>query len=184
MENHKLVEKLQKETNINYKEASDALEKANGNLLDAMLYLEEKGKVKKPSVSVFYTNEYKENYKYREIIIKKDHENNYNNSKRRTNSGGVFEAVCKVIDICNNIFFEIKRENSILLRLPITVVIVLLMFVFWIVIPLFIVGLFFDMEFSLSGKREVTNKINNIFKLFSVNVKKVKEGLRKGFKND
>ena len=61
MEKYKLIDKLQNETNISYEEAKSALEKSNWDILDAMLYLEEKGRVKKPSVSIFYTNEYKEN---------------------------------------------------------------------------------------------------------------------------
>ena len=67
MESHKLVDKLKNETNISYEEAKIALEKSNWDILDAFVYLEEKGKVQKPSVSIFYTNEYKENYKYSEV---------------------------------------------------------------------------------------------------------------------
>ena len=88
--------------------------------------------------------------------------------------------VCKIIDTCNNVFFEIKRENKTFIRIPFTVIILLLLFAFWIVIPLAIIGLFFDIEFSLSGKRIETNKINNVFKDISANIKKVKDRLKKG----
>ena len=183
MENLKLVDKLKNKTNISYEEAKTVLEKSNWDILDAMLYLEEKGKVPKPSVSTFYTNEYKESYKYIEIINNKDQKNKYNNGKKGNNFEGFFEVVCKVIDTYNNIFFEIKRENIAFLKIPITVMILLLIFAFWIVIPLAIVGLFFDIEFSLSGNKVETSKINNIFKMISANIKKVKEELKKGFKN-
>lgn len=183
MENLKLVDKLKNKTNISYEEAKTALEKSNWDILDAVLYLEEKGKVSKPSISTFYTNEHKEGYKYIEVINNKDQKNNYNNRKNSNNFEGFFEVICKVIDTCNNIFFEIKRENIAFLKIPITVMILLLIFTFWIVIPLAVVGLFFDMEFSLLGnKAEVTN-INNVLKAISVNIKKVKEELKKGFKN-
>lgn len=183
MDTYKLVEKLKNETNISYEEAKSALEKVNWDILDAIVYLEERGKIQRPSVSTFYTNEHKENYKYREITGDKYEESNYNNSKRDNTFHGVFELVCKIIDTCNNIFFEIKKENTTFLKIPITVIILLLIFAFWIVIPLYIVGLFFDIEFLLSGSWEKINKINDIFKIISVSIRKLKEKLKKGFKN-
>ena len=175
MENHKLVDKLKNETNISYEEAKIVLERSNWDILDAFVYLEENGKVQKPSVSIFYTNEYKENYKHSEITNNKDQENNYKNAKKNNTFEGIFVAVCKMIDTCNNIFFEIKKENKVFLRIPVTVIIVLLIFAFWIVIPLYIVGLFFDIEFSLSGKRVEINKINHALKAISANIKKIKD---------
>ena len=175
MENHKLIDKLKNETNISYEEAKIALEKSNWDILDAFVYLEEKGKVQKPSVSMFYTNEYKENYKYSEITNNKNQENNYSNAKKDNTFEGIFVKVCKIIDTCNNIFFEIKRENKTFLRIPVTVIIVLLIFAFWIIIPLYIAGIFFDIEFSLSGNRVAINKINHVLKAISANIKKIKD---------
>ena len=175
MENHKLIDKLKNETNISYEEAKIALEKSNWDILDAFVYLEENGKVQKPSVSVFYTNKYKENYIRSMVTNNKDQENNYSNTKKDNIFEGIFIKVCKIIDTCNNIFFEIKRENKVFLRIPVTVILVLLIFAFWIVIPLYIVGLFFDIEFSLSGKRVEINKINHALKAISANIKKIKD---------
>ena len=70
------------------------------------------------------------------------------------------------------------------LKIPMTVLILLLIFIFWIVIPLFIIGLFFGIEFSVSAKRVNTDKANKVFKEISLEFKKVKEELKKGFKND
>lgn len=183
MEDYKLVEKLKNEANISYEEAKIALEQSSWDILDAFVYLEEMGKVQKPSVNIFYTNEYKENNKNGVIINNKDQGNNYNNSKKDNTFEGIFVKVCKIIDICNNIFFEIKKGNKVFLRIPVTVIILLLIFSFGTVIPLYIVGLFFDLEFSLSGKRREVKKINHVFKLISENVKKVKGKLKRGFKN-
>ena len=182
MENHKFVDKLKNEANISYEEAKIALEKSNWDILDAFVYLEEKGKIQKPSVSIFYTDEYNRNYKYSVVANNKDQENYYKNVKRDNTFEGIFVALCKIIDICNNIFFEIKRENKVFLRIPVTVIIVLLIFAFWIFIPLYIAGLFFDLEFFLSGNRKEINKVNNIFKMISVNIKKIKKSFKKGIK--
>lgn len=174
MEKLKLVDKLKNKANISYEEAKDALEKSNWDMLEAMLYLEAHGKVQKPSLSIFYTNESKESYNENgeEVNLKKD--TNENNFENKNSFEGVFEAICKAIDTCNNIFIEIIRNSRVILKIPFTVLIVLLFFVFWIVIPLMIIGLFFNMEFLVSSKKIDVDKINKVFKETSKVVKDVK----------
>ena len=62
-----------------------------------------------------------------------------------------------------------------ILKIPFTVLIVLLFFAFWIVIPLMIIGLFFNMEFLVSSKKIDVDKINKVFKETSKVVKDVKD---------
>ena len=174
MKRLKLVDKLKNKANISYEEAKDALEKSNWDMLEAMLYLEAQGKVQKPSLSIFYTNESKESYNENgeEVNLKKD--TNENNFENKNGFEGVFEAICKAIDTCNNIFIEIIRNSRVILKIPFTVLIVLLFFAFWIVIPLMIIGLFFNMEFLVSSKKIDVDKINKVFKETSKVVKDVK----------
>ncbi|BDU81557.1 hypothetical protein [Clostridium perfringens] len=174
MEKLKLVDKLKNKANISYEEAKDVLEKSNWDMLEAMLYLEAHGKVQKPSISIFYTNESKESYNEdgEEVNLKKD--TNENNFENKNGFEGVFEAICKAIDTCNNIFIEIIRNSRVILKIPFTVLIVLLFFAFWIVIPLMIIGLFFNMEFLVSSKKIDVDKINKVFKETSKVVKDVK----------
>ena len=183
MERNEMIEVLMGKANVSREEAEEALEKCNDDVLDAIVYLENTGKIRKPTNSVFYTNEYKETYNDKnEVtnIYKNKKENKY---RSRNNFEGIFESVCKYIDTCNNIFFEIIREKRTILRVPLTVVIVLLFFTFWIVIPLMIIGLFFDIEFYISSIKVNTEKVNKIFSEISRNVKRIKEELRKRFKN-
>lgn len=174
MEKLKLVDKLKNKANISYEEAKDVLEKSNWDMLEAMLYLEAHGKVQKHSISIFYTNESKESYNENgeEVNLKKD--TNENNFENKNSFEGVFEAICKAIDTCNNIFIEIIRNSRVILKIPFTVLIVLLFFAFWIVIPLMIIGLFFNMEFLVSSKKIDVDKINKVFKETSKVVKDVK----------
>lgn len=174
MEKLKLVDKLKNKANISYEEAKDVLEKSNWDMLEAMLYLEAHGKVEKPSLSIFYTNESKESYNENgeEVNLKED--TNENNFENKNSFEGVFEAICKAIDTCNNIFIEIIRNSRVILKIPFTVLIVLLFFAFWIVIPLMIIGLFFNIEFLVSSKKIDVDKINKVFKETSKVVKDVK----------
>ncbi|ELC8453170.1 ubiquitin [Clostridium perfringens] len=174
MEKLKLVDKLKNKANISYEEAKDALEKSNWDMLEAMLYLEAHGKVKKPSISIFYTNESKESYNENGEVVNLKEDTNENNFENKNSFEGVFEAICKAIDTCNNIFIEIIRNSRVILKIPFTVLIVLLFFAFWIVIPLMIIGLFFNMEFLVSSKKIDVDKINKVFKETSKVVKDVK----------
>ncbi|MGL5378740.1 DUF4342 domain-containing protein [Clostridium sp.] len=185
MEKLKAVEKLRDKANVSYEEAKDALEKSNWDILDAMLSLEASGIVKKPSISVFYTNEHKEgSNNNREILNMKKEEKDYN-YKKKNDFEGIFEAVCKVIDTGNNIFIYIKRKEKIFLKIPLTVVALLLFFAFWIIIPSVIVGLFFDIEFVVSSNKinvDNIDKVNNISKEMSKHAREIREKIKKGVK--
>ncbi|MDV4149598.1 ubiquitin [Clostridium sp. AL.422] len=181
MENSKLIEKLKNKANISYEEAKSALENNDWDILDAMLYLEREGKIKDPSVSTFYTNENKDSHYEDDNVPDNNKIIKKNGSKKRNNFEGIFEAICKAIDTCNNIFFEISKGGRMFLKIPITVLILLLLFAFGIVIPLVIVGLFFDIEFSIYSKRVNTDKANKVFKEISLWAKKIKEEIKKGF---
>ena len=169
-----LVEKLREKTGITYEDAKRVLEINNWDILDAILDLEKQGKVKGPSVSIFYTNEYKESYEeenteYNFEEIKKD-----SNYKSNNTFEGIFEVICKAIDTCNNIFIEIKGKNNFFLKFPLTVVIVFLIFGFWLLIPVAVIGLFLDVEFFVESKKINTDKVNDILSKISKEVQNIK----------
>lgn len=179
MDNLKSIDKLRSKADISYEEAKNALELNEWDILDAMMYLEEKGKVKKPSISIFYTNEYKEGYN-KDFNID---ENNKDSFNKRSVFEGFFESVCKIIDTGNNIFLAIKKDNKIILKIPLTALGLLVFFTFWLVIPSVIIALFFDIEFYLLSNRVKTEKVNKVFKKISEEVNKVKKEFKKGIKN-
>ena len=178
MDKLKLVDKLREKANISYEEAKIALENSDWDILDALLYLEENGKSKRPSVNIFYTNEAR--YSDKDKKSGKNEENKYETSN---NFQGIFEAICKYIDTCNNIFLEIKKKERMFLKIPLTVVVVLSFFAFWMIIPLMVVLLFFDIELYIYSKRVNTDKANKILRKISDNVKIIKEKFKKADKN-
>lgn len=170
----KLVEKLREKAGITYEDAKRVLEINNWDILDAILYLEKQGKVKNPSVSIFYTNEYKESYEEENTESNFEEVKKERNYKCNNTFEGIFEVICKAIDTCNNIFIEIKGKNNFFLKFPLTVVIILLIFGFWLLIPLVVIGLFLDIEFSVESKKINTDKINDILSKISKEVQKIK----------
>lgn len=180
VDNIKIIEKLKNKFNISYEEAKIALEKSNWNILDAVVYLESIGKVARPAVSTYFSNEY--NGSYEEA---KSNNSDFKESKEYKKESlyqSFFEEACKIIDKCNNIFFKIKRHNAVIINLPLTVMIVLIFFAFWIIIPSAMIALFFDMEFSIEGKDIENSKVNYVFKVLSDSVNKIKEEFKKGKK--
>ena len=49
------VDKLRERANVSYEEAKEALEKSNGDILDAMILLEREGKTKKEGSETYST---------------------------------------------------------------------------------------------------------------------------------
>lgn len=174
MEKLNLVDKLRDKANVSYEEAKYALENSNWDMLDAMLYLEKHGNVKKPLVSIFYTNESKERHDEHGGVVNLKEDKKEHNYESKNSFEGIFEAICKAIDTCNNIFIEIIRSNKVLLKIPFTVLILLLFFAFWMIIPLMIIGLFFDIEFLVYSKKVDVDKINKVFNEVSKAVKEIK----------
>ncbi|MPM36270.1 hypothetical protein SDC9_82865 [bioreactor metagenome] len=175
----KLIDKLRKKANISYEEAKIALESNNWDILEALLYLEENGSVEKPSVSIFYTNELRYSGAIQEVKNNKEY-----NYKASNGFQGIFEAICKFIDTCNNIFLEIKKRERVFLRIPITVVILLSFFMFWIIIPLIIIGLIFDIEFYVYANNVNADKINKVLNEISKYSRDIKEKIKRVIKND
>lgn len=170
----KLVEKLREKTGITYEDSKRVLEINNWDILDAILYLEKQGKVKSPSISIFYTNECKESYEEENTKSNFEEVKKDSNYKSNNTFEGIFEVICKAIDTCNNIFIEIKGKNNFFLKFPLTVVIILLIFGFWLLIPLVVIALFLDIEFSVESKNINTDKINDILSKISKEVQKIK----------
>ncbi len=178
MDKLKLIDKLREKANVSYEEAKTALENSDWDMLDAVLYLEENEKVKRPSVNIFYTNEARYNDK-----DKKSDKNEENKYEKSNKFQGIFEVICKYIDTCNNIFLEIKKEDRMFVKIPLTVIIIFSFFAFWMIIPLMITSLFFDIELYIYSKSVDTDKANKILQSISNYVKIIKEKFKKADKN-
>lgn len=151
MNKEKAIERLMAKTNLSYDLNKRALEEAEWDILDAMLILEERGEVKKPETAVHYINRsYKE--KADDEIIKVQ----YKEEEKKN----FLEIICGFIDTLNNIFFKILRNDKVIIKLPLTVVILLIFFTFWISVPLFIIGFFYDIEYSFVGRGAENRKVN------------------------
>lgn len=150
MEQLEKVEKLRQRADVTYEEAKEALEACNWDLLDAMVYLEKQGKVKKPSQSTYSTS-YEEQSEYESV---KDKVN-----EQKENSGDFLEKLGrlfkKIIQKSKDNYFCVKRKGEEIFKVPVWVFGLVLFLTWDILIPIMIIALFFECQYSFRGKDQL-----------------------------
>ena len=147
------VEKLRQRANISYDEAKAALEEANGDMLEAIINLEKQNRINPPKGGGYYSS--------------RNSEQNRNNGqysgttkgKTKVDDGASFgELIGRFFRWCGAIVnkgnrnqFDIIKDGEKIMSIPVTVLAVLLIFMFWIVIPIMILGLFFGYRYVFTG---------------------------------
>lgn len=145
MDNFEKVEKLREKANVSYEEAKAALENSNWDMLDAMIYLEKNGKV-------FYAGSESYSTQREKIVIDQQPETEDGDENEFTDTLKRFGKWClKWIKRGNANYFRVTNKNKEVITIPITLLVVLLLFAFWVVLPLLVVGLFFNMRYRFEG---------------------------------
>lgn len=148
------VEKIKEKTGVSYEEAKEALEAAGGDILDALVWLESKGKINEPEVSV-YTTEEEASEEFEEAAKA------YDNTDKET-AGDVVKKIFNWLGNlikkgCEN-FFIIEKNDKEVLTMPVILLVILLLSAFWVTLPLIIVGLFLGYRYSFKG--EITKAVD------------------------
>lgn len=145
MDNFEKVEKLRERANVTYEEAKEALENSNWDILDAMIYLEKNGKTSGPEHSSYSTHNERKAIEV-EVESSGNRTNNFTDSLKR------FGQWClKILEKGNTNSFCVEKDGKEIFRIPVTLLVVLLIFAFWVVLPLLVVGLFFNMRYHFAG---------------------------------
>lgn len=148
------VERLRERADVSYEEAKKALEECGGDLLDAMVYLEKQGKVKKPKRESF-TTQYEEPEKIQEAA---------DNAKNTSGIGDMlnrfFEWCRKLIQKGNETMFKVERNDKNIICIPVTVFVIICLFFFWAVFFIMVIGLFFGCRYSFEGIGKVNLDVN------------------------
>ena len=168
------VEKLRERANVTYEEARQALDECGGDLLDAMIYLENQGKVNAPSGGGRYSSA-TGGYQHRESPKGAQYHAQHNNGesfKRAMGSFGNF--VKKLLHLGNTNVLEVWRRDDHMVTLPLTVVVLLLIFCFPVVVPLMVVGLFFGFHYRFKGKELEKTGVNKAMDTASETAENIK----------
>lgn len=140
MEHFEMVEKLRQHAHVTYEEAKTALEQSGWDILDALILLENMGKIKKEDADSYTTQ-------------KPPQPDAEPEQDLRSTLSKVFSYLGEVLNKANSIYMDVRRNGSLLTSLPITVLALLLIFMFWWVVPAMVISLFFGCRYSFRGHK-------------------------------
>ncbi|NLM38111.1 MAG: DUF4342 domain-containing protein [Firmicutes bacterium] len=145
------VQKLRDYANITFEEAKKALEETNGDLLEAVIKLEKENKIPRPEGAGYYSSQRETPSEEASAKLRTDKKSPHKGQSFREIVTAFLRWFRGMIYKGNINSFEVLRDDSRIITLPVTVLAVLLLFAFWIVIPLLILGLFFGCRYRFSG---------------------------------
>ena len=144
------VEQLREKADISYEEARAVLEETNGDLLDALILLEQCGKVKRPETEMIARP-----------VTPEESEEAADSSRTAAGSGsacgnGKVKGTAKnILNILKSNFFNVNRKGELLFRMPAWAFVLILIFFWETVVPVMIIALLFDVRYSFSGKDDL-----------------------------
>jgi len=158
------VEKLREKANVTFAEAKEALDNSSGDILDALIYLENQGKVTAPSGGGYFSG----------ASLPIQPENiNYGNNNNTGSNGGTGEEFVDLLKrfgaFCLKIFNKSISNNLVATKgdqqffsCPVLVVILLAVFFFWVTIPLFVISLFCGIRYHFTGDDLGKDSVNSV----------------------
>ena len=142
------VEKLKEKADVTYEEARDALQKADGDILEALILLEKEGKAKKPG------NSYSTEYDRSEEKNKKEGDKS-EKGKHKGKACGFIEKTKELFRKSITNYLVIKSKEDTKAKIPILAAVVILIFAWHISVVAIIVSLFFGCRYSFEGEDDM-----------------------------
>ena len=173
------VEKLVQKANVSYEDAKNALEAANGDMLDAIIALEKEGKVKSQTSSYSSTTS-ADASPYRDVPAVVDETNKTEGKSFFKDLGATIKRGFKYT-VDNSV--RVVRNDVEIIKLPLWISIIAMLCAWELLLIVIIVSLFFDCRYSVVGK-DNANEFNKVVDQASVFAGKVKESWNESFNNN
>ena len=150
------VEKLREKTGVSFEDAKRALDISDGDMLDAVIWLERQGLLDAPAGGQYTT---------KPPVVVPDPQDKSGGHAR----GDSFKRWCAaawtwcvgMIDKANRNMFEVKRKDAVLIAIPVSVLALLLLFMFHASMVLLVVGLFCGCRYRFVGQDIARDDINS-----------------------
>ena len=191
------VEKLKERANVSYEDAKSALEITDGDLLEAVIYLEKQGKMRGPQMSSYNTQT---GGVHGEQSFQGDEgpwdgrkwrgsrdprwqgQNDYEYARQRKHHfrekcGIVWRKFCALVRKANANQFMVNQGNRVVISMPVTVLALAVLFFFWVTIPLLIIGLFCDCRYRFKGPDLGREDINHVMDQAASTVENIKRSV-------
>ena len=164
MTHYEMAEKLAEKMNVTLEEAKTALEACEWEMLDAALMLEkEHGAANERAYS---TRPDPEEERSRREEAKE---------RRRGVVNGLGEMLRSAVNMGNRNRFEVRKNDETVLEMPVLVLVLLMLFAFWVCVPLLVIGLFAGFRYSFSGEELGRDSVNSAMDKAAEMAEKVKE---------
>ncbi len=151
MDHYEMVEKLRQKANVSYEEAKAALEKSDWDILDALVLLESEGRMKGEDAAREYTTQVKRD------AGRSDGGHDWRNGLRK-----LWNLLRNLFSKGNSNQFLIRnRKGEEIVSMPITVLVLLLIFCWPASLIALVVGLFVGGRYSFQGPN-VDAKVNDV----------------------
>lgn len=161
METLEKVELIREKCDVSYEEARQALDDANGDVLDAIIELERQGKAR-PQSAAYSTAEDQTHTVSDEMA---QAQADYHKSSRRSRFGERAEQLGDylrhVLRRSVEVSFVADRNGDRVLDMPVLVLVIALV-ALPVTLPLLIVGLFFGFRYHFDGMNTVTVDVNDV----------------------
>lgn len=172
MDNFEKVEKLVQKANVSYEDAKQALEEANGDILDAMIALEKQGKVKKPETVTYSTygaGASSSNYSDVNSAVERSE-----NTDEKSFAADLGSGLKKFFRYTVNNSLKITRRGEQIFKLPLLLTIILMLATLPLAMIAIIISLFCECRYSIVGKDNSKN-INEMLDKASDMAERAKE---------
>ena len=193
------VEKLREKADVSFAEAKEALDHADGDILGALIYLENQGKSTVPAGGGFFSGAGTDNVtRMPELDYRggrsgksgKTAGGNAQRSEAQRNGESFREMMRRFGNFClkmlekgNSNYLDAKKNDSLAFSCPVTAVVALVVFLFWITIPLFIISIFCGYRYSFRGEDLGRESINRVMESAAVVVDDMKNTFKNSAKN-
>ena len=167
MDHFELVEKLRERANVSYEDAKRALEASNWDLLDAMVLLENEGRIQSEENPAFTTRR------------EPRPQHVYTDDSARGILRRLVDMLVLLINRASKIDIIVSRYGKTVMALPLIAVILLVLFAPWMTIPVMLIALFFGFRYAFRGEG-ISDKVNQAMD----RVADAADSIRSGKKND
>lgn len=185
MDRFEMVQKLVEKTGVSYADASEALDKANGDLLDAALFLEENGKIEKKSGSYSTTAETsRENGKAdREAPGPEITPNKAEKHEARTAESekikNFFRRVWRFL--LDNRVIAVNNSGRQVINIPVLFAAILMLSLFWLIVILLLISLIKGWQYSFEGPQLGNENVNEASREFGNTIQGLSQDIQEKY---
>ena len=146
------VEKLVEKAGVSYEDAKQALDAADGDLLDAMILLERSGKTNGPKNST-YSTKYEDQSVY--YAASEQIDRGRPAGEKGTFGDKLASVGKKAWAILSNNYLNVSHAGQTVVQLPLWATVLIFLTAWYLAVILVIVSLFFDFRYTFSGEADL-----------------------------